>query len=173
MRSAIIICSEASGEQMQRSDEFRTPDKAFVQGLEVLRHFHVQLGMLGDSETIGLLGSVGPEVFTNRDARELLSVKRQASWKRLARLSEAGLIQKRGHSYRIAPFTRVFVAALSSTLGALVTGAPVRQPSPVSREALESAIEGLEALYAKGKLNQEEFTRRRAALQELVSGGLP
>ena len=78
---------------------------AFKQGLEVLRHFRSQVEALGDPRTLDLLSSVGPEPFTNGDAREALSMKRQASWKRLARLSEVGLLQKRGHSYRVAPFT--------------------------------------------------------------------
>ncbi len=157
---------------MQKFDETEAATRSFRRGLDVLGHFQVQVNMLGDNSMLELLGSVGSEPFTNGDARECLRVKRQASWKRLAQMCDAGLIQKRGHSYRVAPFTMEFVAALSSVLGALVTGRPVVESTPESRKALESAVEGLEALYSKGKLSQEEYVRHRATLEEMI-GNVP
>jgi len=150
---------------MARCDEAVTRAAEFRTGLDVLRHFRRQMALLGDTMTLDLLSSIGNEPFTNRDAREAMSLKRQASWKRLAQLSNLGLVQKRGHSYKVAPFTREFVAAVSFTLGALVMGKPVTQSTQASREALESAIEGLEVLYAKGRLNQDEYASRRTALE--------
>jgi len=142
---------------------------AFEQGLEVLRHFRNQVALLGDSRTLEVLGFVGPEPFTNGDAREVLAVKRQASWKRLSQMCEAGLIQKRGHSYRITPFTREFVESLSSALASLITGKPPARLDQASLKSLEAALEGLEALYARGRLTQEEYLGHRTNVRGMIS----
>ena len=145
-----------------------TRTKAFRQGLEVLQHFRTQMGMLGDARTLELLSAVGPEPFTNGDARSVLLVKRQASWKKLAQLTEAGLIQKRGHSYRVAPFTKEFVESLSSLTIALLMGNEIAAVPPSHKPSLEVALQGVEALYAKGRLTQEEYSRHRSVLTEMI-----
>jgi len=142
--------------------------KAFRQGLEVLQHFRTQMGMLGDARTLELLSTVGLEPFTNGDARSILLVKRQASWKKLVWLTEAGLIQKRGHSYRVAPFTREFVESLSSLTVALLMGKEVTAVPLSHKPSLEVALQGVEALYAKGRLSQEEYSRHRSVLMGMV-----
>jgi len=142
--------------------------KAFRHGLEVLQHFRTQMGMLGDARTLELLSAVGPEPFTNGDARSVLLVKRQASWRKLAQLTEAGLIQKRGHSYRVAPFTREFVGSLSSLTIALLMGKEVPAVQPSHKPSLEVAVQGVEVMYAKGRLSQEEYSRHRSVLMEMI-----
>ena len=153
---------------MRKSDRPEPGTKAFRQGLEVLQHFRTQMGMLGDTRTLELLSAVGPEPFTNGDARSILLVKRQASWKRLAQLTEAGLIQKRGHSYRVAPFTREFVESVSSLTIALLMGKDVSAVPPSHKLSLEVALQGVEALYAKGRLSQEEYSHHRSVLTEMI-----
>ncbi len=147
--------------------------KAFMQGLEALRHFRTQMSMLGNAGTLQLFSTVGPDPFTNEDARSVFLVKRQASWKRLSQLTEAGLIQKRGHSYRVAPFTREFVESLASLTVALLIGNEVVPVPPSSKLSLEVALEGLEILYAKGRLSQEEYARHRTELEEMIGAVSP
>ena len=141
---------------------------SFQQGLDVLRHFRSQLILLSDPGTLALLSSLRQDPFTNKDAREILQVKRQASWKRLAQLADSGLIQKRGHSYRVAPFAREFVSALSSTLTGVLAGTSPIRANQLSQEALKVALEGLEALYAKGRLSQSDYSRHKAAVEEMT-----
>lgn len=153
---------------MRKTGELGTTTDTFQQGLDALHHFRSQMTLLSDAGTLALLGSLRNEPFTNGDAREILLVRRQASWKRLAQLVESGLIQKRGHSYRIAPFTNEFVSALSSTFTGVLTGKSPTAIPPASRETLVVALEGLETLYAKGRLSQADFSRHKAAVEEMI-----
>lgn len=153
---------------MQKLGEHGTHQDAFQQGIEVLRYFRSQMIVLSDERTLVLLDSVRSDPFTNRDAREFLGVERQASWKRLAQLADSGLVQKRGHSYRVAPFAREFVSALSSTMAGVMTGKPLVQATSASKETLECALEGLEALYAKGRLSQADYSRHRSVVEEMI-----
>jgi len=158
---------------MHQPDGGYSGTKSFRQGLEVLQHFRTQLRILADAKTLELLSSMGPEPFTNGDARSVLLVKRQASWKKLAQLTEAGLTQKRGHSYRIAPFTHAFVEALSALTVSLLMGKEVTAVPPASKLSLEVALRGLEALYEKGKLSQDEYSRHRSAVEEMIQAVPP
>jgi len=153
---------------MRKMGELGTTTDAFQQGLDALHHFRSQMTLLSDAGTLALLGSLRHEPFTNGDAREILQVKRQASWKRLAQLVESGLIQKRGHSYRVAPFTDEFVSALSSTFTGVLTGASPAAMPPASRETLMVALEGLETLYAKGRLSQVDYSHHKATVEEMI-----
>ena len=152
---------------MQKPDEPRTTLDAFLQGLEVLEYFRVQTGLLSDKRILSLLKSLSAEPFTNRDARETLGVRRQASWKTLSLLAGAGLIEKRGHSYRVTLFARDFVLGLSTTLTGVLTGRSLTPTTPGSKEALRASLEGLEALYAKGRLGQADYSRYKTVVEEM------
>lgn len=140
----------------------------FQQGLDVLRYFRIQLRLLSDERVLALLGALGSEPFTNGDAREILRVKRQASWKRLAQLASSGIVQKRGHTYRVAPFAREFVQALSSTMTGVLTGRSPPAATSASKETLIAALDGLETQYAKGKLSQADYYRHKNAIEEML-----
>ena len=124
--------------------------------------------MLGDAKTLRLLGEFETGPFTNSEARVPLGMKRQAAWKRLARLSETGLVEKRGHSYRVSSFAKDFVLASSNTLQSLILGKELAPRSRASDSTSKAALEGLEVMYAKGRLSEDEYRGHRKALQEML-----
>jgi hypothetical protein len=136
--------------------------------LQVLGHFRLQIGALSDQRTLELLASFGESPFTNSEARSFLQVKRQATWKHLARLVQLGLLEKRGHVYRVSRFTKDFLSATSSTFIGLMTGVRTPVTDQKSVETLQTALDGIEALYAKGRLRQEDYRRHRKILEEII-----
>ena len=83
-------------------------------------------------------------------------------------LANAGLVVKRGHMYRVAPFTAEFVKGAAGALRHLMLGTEVS--APVDRDVLRVALEGVEALYSKGKLSQDEYFRCRKSLEGIGVG---
>ncbi len=144
-------------------------DIVFNRNLMVLEHFRYQLAALSDEKTLELFRSFQGKPFMNAEARSVLGTRRQATWSKLATLVELGLVQKRGHVYRMSPFARDFVTLAAATLQGLATGERPTVPGNAS-EALRSAQEGLELLYSKGKLRQDEYSRYRRELEVLQNG---
>jgi hypothetical protein len=145
-------------------------DPSFNRNLMVLEHFRYQFAALSDKTTLELLRSFQGRPFMNAEARSILGRRRQATWSKLSALVQLGLVQKRGHVYRVSPFTKEFVSLAAGTLQALVTGE--RPPIvPGASEALRMALEGLELLYSKGKLKQEEYSRFSRVLEAMGNGG--
>jgi hypothetical protein len=135
---------------------------------EVIRYFSKQFGALSDSSILDLLERFETRPFMNADVRGIFGSKRQTAWLKLARLAEAGLIVKRGHVYRVAPFAAEFVKGAAGVLRHLMLGTGA--PQPFDREALRVALEGVEALYTKGKLSQEDYFRCRKSLEGIGVG---
>ena len=104
----------------------------------------------------------------NAEARTVFGGRRQTTWGWLAWLTDVGLVQKRGHVYRVSPFAREFVRASASVLKHMVTGEamPVEE---ADRVALQSATEGIEIMYAKGKLSQDDYLRHKTRIQEMMA----
>jgi RecB family exonuclease len=75
------------------------------QDIEVIRYFRTQLRAISDAPVLELVEKFGDRSFMNAEVRTIFGSKRQTAWARLARLTEAGMVQKRGHVYRISPFT--------------------------------------------------------------------
>jgi hypothetical protein len=144
-------------------------DPVFTRNLMVLEHFRYQLEALSDKTTLELLKSFQDKPFMNGEARQVLGTRRQTTWARLATLTQLGLIQKRGHIYRLSPFTRDFVNLAGSIFHGIMTGER-RSVSPESTKALEAARQGLELLFSKGKLSQDEYSRHSRALAVMIGG---
>ena len=73
--------------------------------------------------------------------------------------------------YRVSPFARDFTSGLSSVLVGLMEGKAPR-PSRESADALRVALEGVDILYAKGRLKQEEYSWDRKTIEELIGNGM-
>ena len=77
-----------------------------------------------------------------------------------------GLLEQRGHTYRVSPFAREFVSALSFTLRSVVTGAELRR-DPEMLKSLSVAQQGVELLYDRGRIGKEEYAVHSAKLEEI------
>ena len=104
----------------------------------------------------------------NAEARTVFGGRRQTTRGWLARLTDVGLVQKRGLVFRVSPFAREFVRASASVLKHMVTGEamPVEE---ADRVALQSAAEGIEIMYAKGMLSQDDYLRPKTRIQEMMA----
>jgi hypothetical protein len=136
-------------------------------GVELLRLFRGQLRALSDERILEILRAFADGPFVNGEVRVVLGVKRKATWVKLEKLVQLGLVEKRGHTYRISRFTRDFVAKLSHTLESLITGAGLSPTDPRLRDVLNLALTGLETLYARGKLDQNVYFGRQKMLKEM------
>jgi hypothetical protein len=72
---------------------------------------------------------------------------------------------KRGHVYRVAPFAIEFVKGAAGVLRHLMLG--TESPAPIDRDVLGVALQGVEALYSRGKLSQDAYARCRKSLEGL------
>ncbi len=147
-----------------------SPSEDLKQSLQLVRHFRLQFHALSDEATLRLLDVFLGTPFTNSEARALLNVKRQATWARLSELVQLGLIEKRGHTYRVSPFTNQFVSTVADTLGSLLTGGQPSVRDAASADLLRLAGQGIEALYVKGKIQQQEYFEYMKKIGELKRG---
>ena len=139
------------------------------EGLQLVGHFRLQFHALSDEATLRLLETFLGTLFTNGEVRVLFGVNRQATWARLSELVQLGLIEKRGHTYRVSTFTNEFVSTVAETLRSLLTGVPsVRDAA--TEDLLRLAGQGIEALYVKGKIQQQEYFEYMKKLGELKRG---
>ncbi|HEV2138126.1 MAG TPA: hypothetical protein VGR53_04740 [Nitrososphaerales archaeon] len=156
-----------------RSPRARNGTDRYENGLELIASFRMQFKALCDSDNLRILGNLGSERFTNADVRSLLGSHRQTSWVKLSRLMGAGLVEKRGHSYRIPRYARELVVALSTALANLVA---IRELSdePETSKLFRLASEGIDMLYGKGRLDQGEYERAKEMLEGLTAKyGIP
>jgi hypothetical protein len=156
-----------------RSPKTRKGTDRYENGLGLIASFRMQFEALCDSDNLRILGGLGSERFTNSDVRSLLGSHRQTSWVKLSRLASAGLVEKRGHSYRIPQYTRNLVVALSTALANLVA---LRELSdePEASKLFRVASEGIDMLYSKGRLEQGEYERTKEMLEGLMAKyGIP
>lgn len=148
-----------------------SPDPApLKRDLDVIRYFTKQFRALSDGKVLDLLERFETKPFMNAEVRSVLGGKRQATWMKLSGLAEAGLVQKRGHVYRVSPFTAEFVKDAAGVLRHLMLG--VEAPGPVDGDVLRTALEGVEALYSKGRLSQDDYFRYKKALESVGVGVL-
>ena len=154
------------GEQKELMRQKSTPEH-LKEGLQLVGHFRLQFHALSDESTLRLLDTFVGTPFTNGEVRALFGVNRQATWVRLSELVQLGLVEKRGHTYRVSPFTNEFVCTVADTLRGLLTGvkAPIRDAA--SADLLRLAGQGIEALYVKGKIQQQEYFEYMKKLGEL------
>jgi len=131
--------------------------------LDVIRYFTKQFRALSDGPVLDLLERFDAKPFMNADVRNIFGSKRQTAWMRLRRLADAGMVEKRGHIYRVSPFASEFVSDAAGVLRHLMLGEEV--PMSGDKDVLRVALEGVEVLYSKGKLSQNDYFRYRKALE--------
>lgn len=136
--------------------------------IEVIRYFGRQLGALSEGRVLDLLERFEGKPFMNAEIREVFGSKRQTAWAKLSHLVEAGLIVRRGHVYRVSPFTAAFVSDAASVLRHLMLG--TEAPRTFDKDVIRIALEGAESLYSKGKLSQDEYFRFRKSLEGAAVG---
>jgi hypothetical protein len=71
-------------------------DASLKRDLEVIRYFAKQFRALSEGSVLDLLERFEVKPFMNADVRSLFGSKRQTAWMRLSRLTDAGLVEKRG-----------------------------------------------------------------------------
>jgi hypothetical protein len=140
-------------------------DISIKRDLDVIRYFTKQFRALSDGPVLDLLERFEAKPFMNADVRMILGSKRQTAWMKLSRLADAGMVEKRGHLYRVSPFASEFVRDAASVLRHLMLGDEVS--TVVDKGVLRVALEGVEVLYSKGKLGQNDYFRYRKALEEM------
>ncbi|HEV2121133.1 MAG TPA: hypothetical protein VGS11_13655 [Candidatus Bathyarchaeia archaeon] len=156
-----------------RSPKARYGTDRYENGLGLIASFGMQFEALYDSDNLRILGSLGSELFTNADVQSLLGSHRQTSWVKLSRLTRAGLVEKRGHSYWIPRYAKELVVALSTTLANLVAIRELSDDSEASK-LFRVASEGIDMLYSKGRLEQGEYERTKELLERLTAKyGIP
>lgn len=138
--------------------------RRYLNGLELIFSFRHQFAALCDADNLKVLREVGPEWFTNTNVREILGSERQSSWVRLSRLCRAGLVEKRGHSYRIPRYTLDFVEAVARTLAGLTSLEELSADSELSG-LFRVASEGIDLLYGKGRISQPEYAKAKDTLE--------
>lgn len=141
---------------------------AMKRDIEVIRCFMNQFSAISEGAVLDLLESFEGKPFMNAEARRIFGSRRQTAWLKLSRLSEAGLVVKRGHVYRVTPFTAEFVKDAANVLRRLMLGGEA--PPAVDKDVLRVALEGVEALFSKGKLTQEDYFRCRKSLEGMGVG---
>jgi hypothetical protein len=153
--------------------QIQSGDRRYRNSLELLAAFREQFEALCDADTLRILGNLCSDRFTNADVRALLSSHRQTSWVKLSRLSRAGIIEKRGHSYRVSSYTKEMVVGLSAALANLVALRELSDDPEVSK-LFRLASEGIDVLYDRGRLGQEEYMRTKEIMEEVMSKhGIP
>ena len=146
-------------------------DTRLKKDLEVVRYFREQFRSISDGMVLDLLERFEAKPFMNAEARAIFENKRQTTWLKLANLVATGMVQKRGHVYRVSPFAHKFVGCAASVLKHLMTGTELSS-AQADGGLLRIALEGVEMLYSKGKLSQEDYFRYKRAVEEtmLVAG---
>jgi hypothetical protein len=138
---------------------------ALKENLDVIRHFRIPIRTIMDEPAFRLFSSLDLEVFTNSDVRVSLGTTRKRTWLLLARLVEAGLIEKRGHSYRIVPSTFGLANTMARSLHGLLTGKPAPDSS-ISAAMMKLGPEFIEWAYTKGKIDRTEYVQYERQLKE-------
>jgi hypothetical protein len=142
-------------------------DAKIKEALETLRYISKQLQTMSNDYFLALLREFTDRPFMNADASALFKTKRQTTWVRLKKMVELGLLEKRGHVYRVSPFSRRFVLALSNVTQALILGKDFVYDDE-SAKLLLMARDGVESLYARGRITQENYVWFRRRLEELI-----
>jgi len=147
----------------------------FNQSIIVLKHFREHLAVLSEPKLLELLSLANTIPTTNQDARALLKVGRNGAYYWLGILTRLAMIEKRGQTYLASPYSKSLVAAASLTFRSLVQGKmPQTAIAPVNRQnlsawstVLQTAADGLELLYSRGRIDQSERARRQKIIEDL------
>jgi hypothetical protein len=147
----------------------------FNQNVILLKHFRGHLAILSEPRLLELLSLANTTPVTNEDIRTLLKVGRNGAYYWLGKLTRLNMLEKRGQTYRISPYSVSFVAAASLTFRSLVSGKMPRAATAAVignnitawSTVLQTAAEGLELLYSRGRIEQSERARRQKMIDDL------
>jgi hypothetical protein len=151
----------------------------FNQNILVLKHFREHLAILSEPRALELLSLANTMPITNKDARTVLKVGRNGAYYWLGILTRLTMLEKRGQAYRASPYSKDLLAAASITFGSLLMGKMPQTvaASAISREnasawstVLQTAADGLELLYSRGRIDQSERARRQKMINDLRLG---
>ena len=145
----------------------------FNQNVILLKHFREHLAVLSKPWLLELLSLANTMPLTNQDARAILKVGRNGAYYWLGKLTRLGMLEKRGQKYRISQYSMSLIAAASLTFRSLVLG-KTPQTAIVDhdnitawRTVLQTAAEGVELLYFKGRIDQSERSRQQKMINDL------
>jgi hypothetical protein len=143
-------------------------DVEVKEGLQTVKAFRSQLKAMSNEYWLTLLFDFADRPFMNADASALFGTKRQTTWVHLRKMVELGLLEKRGHVYRMSEFSVRFIVAVSNVFESLITGKELVYDEESVR-FLSMARDGIESLYARGKVTQDDYVRYRNRVEELIS----
>jgi hypothetical protein len=135
----------------------------------MVKHFRTHLAAISNPKVLDLIYLAGTQSIGNAEARSLLKMKRTAAWAWLARLTQLGLLEKRGNTYRATEYALTLMASMSLSFRSIATGTPqnFHRDTHSWRDVLKLASEGLELLYARGRMDQPEYARQQKLIREL------
>jgi hypothetical protein len=138
-----------------------------TQDIALIRHFREHLAVLSDQRALDLLSLASVTQVTNKDVRDALKLRRAGAWVWLSKLTALGMLEKRGQSYRASPYTTNLISATSLVFRSVLNGKTPQLNTHAWSEALRLASDGVQMLYARGRIDQAEFTRQSRMLKEL------
>jgi len=156
----------------------------FNQSIIILKHFREHMAILSEPRVLELLSLANTMPITNKDARTVLQVGRNGAYYWLGILTRLAMLEKRGQTYCVSPYSKSLIATASLTFRSLVMGKmpQTSTASAINREnvsawstVLQTAADGLELLYSRGRIDQSERARRQKMIDDLRIGldGLP
>ena len=122
-----------------------------TQDIALIRHFREHLAVLSDQRALDLLSLASVTQVTNRDARDVLKLRRAGAWVWLSKLTALGMLEKRGQSYRASPYTENLISATSLVFRSVVNGKTPRFNAPAWSEVLRLASDGVRTSYERGR----------------------
>jgi hypothetical protein len=146
----------------------------FNQSVHLLKSFKQHLAVLAEPRLLELLSLANTMPITNEDARAVLKVGRRGAYYWLSELTRLTMLEKHGQTYRASPYSKALMATASATFGSLMLGKAPKVPAPVDPKSvpalstvLQTAAEGLEVLYSRGRIDQAERARRQKVIDDL------
>jgi len=150
--------------------------EALNQDLALIGHLEAHLAAISDPTSRRLLSLASTVPITNSDVSRAGGKSRNTTWYQLSKLTRLGMLEKRGHQYRVSPYAVNLIQAAAITFRAVVNGkmpeADRKEGSSAGsmsmlREVIAIAREGLEAQYERGRLTQEDYDRRLRLIHDL------
>jgi hypothetical protein len=137
-----------------------------TQDIALIKHFREHLAVLSDPRALDLLSLAATEPITNTEARSVLKVGRNVAWIYLSRLVQLGMLEKRGQVYRASNYAADLLYATSLTFRSVLNGKVPEVDQGKLPNLLALARQGLEILYERGKIDQEEYAKQLRFLKE-------
>ena len=141
--------------------------ETLTQDIALVKHFRDHIAAISDLENLDLLSLAATKPITNAQARAVFKSGRNGAWLRLSNLVRLGMLEKRGQFYRASPYASSLLYATSLTFRSVLNDIVPSVAPGVLPRLLEIAREGLEFLYARGKIEQHEYAERLRFLREV------